>query len=120
MTINTADGGRTWSEMTALDMPNPGCPLAGSRLSTREMLLIFNNAEHERDDLSFALTSDEGVTYRVIHDLEKPPPDTIFQYGVRYPDLIRTADGCFHLLCSFRRTGIKYVRFNEAWLNDKR
>ena len=95
-------------------LSNPDAAIACIRMEDGALLLAFNNSETERHDLSLATSSDEGETWRIIHQVEKD--------GSRessYPHLIRTSNGDFHLLYTWARTDIKHVRFNRAWLAER-
>ena len=101
-------------------MPNPGSPVAATRLATGELLLIMNEAEQGRDTLSIAISADEGVTYQVIHVLDARPADATATPRVGYPSMLQTDDGSFHLLYSWHNRRIKHLHFNLAWLDERR
>jgi len=113
LSVRTTDAGRHWSRPKKLDLPNPNAALASIRLPDGTLLLVFNDSETGRQDLSLASSRDEGQTWRVIHRFEHQSSGS---QEFSYPYLIQSRDGSFHLLYTWQRTRIKHVRFNEAWL----
>jgi predicted neuraminidase len=120
LSVRTADGGAQWSPPVKTDLPNPNAAISCIGLENGELLLVFNNSERQRDDLSLAYSANHGETWRVIHSFEKETSDPgAPQRELSYPYLIRAGNGDFHLLYTWHRTHIKHVRFNEAWLKQK-
>ncbi|MBM4026465.1 MAG: sialidase [Planctomycetes bacterium] len=96
------DGGRTWSEMTRLPLPNPNSGLDAVTLKDGRQLLVFNNTPRGRTPLNVALSSD-GKEWSVVLTLEDQPGE------YSYPAVIQTADGLVHTTYTYRRLGIKHV-----------
>ncbi|MCZ6835718.1 MAG: exo-alpha-sialidase [Planctomycetota bacterium] len=118
ITVATSDGGLSWGEPLILDMPNPGSPISALRLDTGELLIVFNNVPRKRDKLTLAISSDEGVTYDIIKEIESKGDHLSNGFG--YPWLMQSSTGQFHLLYTWRRERIKHLTFNRAWLEQNR
>jgi predicted neuraminidase len=120
LSLNTKDGGIRWSCPKKTDLPNPNSAIAALRVDGGGLLLVFNNSEHKRDDLSLAHSSDHGNTWRVIYTFEKKTAMTEEDdRQFSYPYLIRDSSGVFHLLYSANKTHIKHVQFNFPWVEQK-
>ena len=117
--LHTSDGGRTWSTPIALDLPNPGAPVAAARLATGELKVIFNNTHKGRRDLTLAVSPDDGATWEILRTIDgggarDSPRD------ICYPALVGLANGEFHLLYTAELKQIRHVHFNLAWLEQNR
>jgi predicted neuraminidase len=119
LSASTGDAGYHWSHPIKTSLPNPDAAIACIRLEGGALLLAFNNSETERNDLSLATSTDEGDTWRLIHQVEMPAPPPEESHESSYPYLMRSSNGDFHLLYTWSRTRIKHVRFNHAWLREK-
>jgi predicted neuraminidase len=118
--FNTEDAGHQWSEPWKIDLPNPNAAVDSLRLANGDLLLVFNNIESSREDLSLAYSRDQGRTWKVIHEVENERVD--LGLGPRefsYPWLTRTRDGEYHLFYTWRRTHIRHVTFNQSWLEKR-
>jgi predicted neuraminidase len=117
----TEDGGLSWDQPEPIeDLPNPNSAIAGLRLSNGDILLAFNDSADYRDNMSIARSDDNGTTWRDLYSFEKVKKGaggTRHKYS--YPSLIQTRDGTIHLFYTWRRTKIKHVQFNQAWLEQK-
>lgn len=109
----TCDGGRTWSPMKATELPNPDAGISGLRLSDGGGLVAFNDSAKDRSNLTLAISSKDGKTWRRIVALEN-------EQGANfsYPFLMRTSDGLIRMAYTRKGKGIAMTSFNEAWLND--
>ena len=119
--VRTEDGGVHWSPPVKTALPNPNAAIASVMLAGGPLLLAFNNAEENREDLSLALSKDFGSTWRVVHRLEGDSGSA--QAPVReysYPWIMEDRAGDVHVLYTWGRSRIKHVRFNRAWLEGKR
>jgi predicted neuraminidase len=106
------DQGRTWSALSAIDLPNPNSGTDAVTLKDGRQLIVYNHSAHSPDSpgkgprwpLNVAL-SDDGVTWRPVLTLEdKPLPD-----GYAYPAVIQTADGLVHITYTWDRKRIRHV-----------
>ena len=113
---HTIDGAKHWSPIQALKLPNPNASIAAIGLDNHQVLQVFNNDEEERNNLSLAYSANQGKTWQVIFQFENDPlvPGKKIKYS--YPYLMRDTSGGFHLVYTWRKSRIKYVYFNQAWL----
>jgi predicted neuraminidase len=96
------DGGRTWSEMTLLSLPNPNSGIDAVTLKDGRQLVVFNNTPKGRTPLNVALSSD-GKEWKVVLALEDQPGE------YSYPAVIQASDGKVHTTYTYRRQSIKHV-----------
>ncbi|MBI5095582.1 MAG: exo-alpha-sialidase [Candidatus Hydrogenedentes bacterium] len=112
------DKGISWSEVTTLDIPNPGSSVDCIALKNGRWVLVCNDLKDGRHRLTAYLSEDEGTTWPVKRPLEDFQPD---KGSGSYPSLIQAKDGSLHCTYSYSNKetpgeSIKHVRFNEAWL----
>jgi sialidase-1 len=76
----SSDAGKTWGPPTTTGLPAPASPPIVKRLPAGDLLLIWNRnyepAHHhqgERRPLSAAVSTDEGLTWRHVGDIETAP-----------------------------------------------
>ena len=110
------DGGRTWSPLAEMALPNPNAGLDGVTLADGRQLLVYNHTtipEGEwggpRSPLNVAV-SEDGVVWQAALVLEDQPGE------YSYPAVIQTADGLVHVTYTWRRTRIKHVVLDPAQL----
>ena len=108
----TSDTGATWSEPQNLGLPNPDSSLSALLLSEGRTLLAFNDSKQTRENLRLAISYDGGANWMRVAEIENNPGDEF-----SYPYMIRSLDGRIHLVYTWRRKRIKYVVFNENWIN---
>jgi predicted neuraminidase len=119
--VRTADGGVHWSPPVRTLLPNPNAAVASVLLAEGPLLLVFNNAPENREDLSLALSTDFGNTWRIAHRFEGEsgsPQAPVPEYS--YPWIMQDRAGDIHVLYTWGRSRIKHVRFNRAWLEGRR
>jgi len=119
--IRTSDGGAHWSAPVKTALPNPNAAIAGVLLADGRLLLAFNNAGENREDLSLAISEDFGSTWRIARRLEGDPGSPgapVPEYS--YPWIMQDGAGEIHVLYTWGRSRIKHVRFNRAWLEERR
>lgn len=106
------DGGRSWSPLAAIDLPNPNSGTDAITLKDGRQLLVYNHSAHRpetpgkgpRWPLNIALSSD-GVHWRNVLTLESlPVPD-----GYAYPAVIQTRDGLVHVTYTWNRRRIRHL-----------
>jgi predicted neuraminidase len=110
------DGGKTWSPVESMDLPNPGASVELVRLASGNFALIYNDARLNRASLAVSLSDDEGRTWKWTRHLEQAAAE-----GGRfhYPSMIQGRDGRIHVTYSSHVPAggcIKYACFSEAWI----
>lgn len=124
-TINeswSSDGGKTWSEMKAAALPNNNSGTDAVTLKDGRQLLVYNHVlpdstwvkgKGPRTPLNVALSEDGKKWYAALI-LEDSP---ISQYS--YPSVIQSKDGMVHIVYTWRRERIKYVKIDPSKLKLK-
>ena len=113
----TEDAGFHWSPLVDISLPNPNKGVSGIRLQDGRLLLVFNNSERRRENLSLAQSHDEGNTWDVLYEFEPHQPDNNSEYMKHtYPYIIQVDDGTIHVVYTWKRTQIKHIHFNLSWL----
>lgn len=106
----SGDNGRTWSKMTALNLPNPNSGTDAVTLKNHKQLLVYNHTTREgnepkgRNMLNLAVSND-GINWTPVMTLENEP----IEYGYAYPAIIQSSDGLVHITYTYNRRSIKYV-----------
>jgi alpha-L-rhamnosidase len=124
-TINeswSTDGGKTWSQMDSTSLPNNNSGTDAVTLKDGRQLLVYNhvkpaaglpNGKGPRTPLNVAVSKDGKKWYAALV-LEDSP---ISQYS--YPSVIQSADGMVHIVYTWRRQRIKYVKIDPSKLELK-
>lgn len=117
------DSGLTWTIARDDLLPNPGAGFDMVTLRNGEWLMVFNNQEDGRWDLTVAVSDDEGKSWRwqkqIEHDTRADRPTSS-----HYPAVIEGKDGIIHVTYSFHRNDIKpgktikYVSFPISWVKQ--
>jgi predicted neuraminidase len=111
------DGGRSWSTMTATELPNPNSGTDAVTLKDGRQLLVYNHTTREseipgRQMLNVA-TSENGRDWKPILTLElesNPKPADGRHWGeYSYPAVIQAADEKIHITYTYNREGVKHV-----------
>jgi len=68
--VSTEDAGRHWSHPEKSALPNPDAALSGVVLADGRMLVVLNDIESGRDQLSLVTSRDGGVTWKTVITLE--------------------------------------------------
>lgn len=66
----TDDAGQHWSLPAKTSLANPDAAISGVALPDGRILVALNNAEENRDALSLVISSDGGVTWKTVYQLE--------------------------------------------------
>jgi len=115
----SSDNGRTWSDPVALYLPNNNSGIDAVTLKDGRHLLVYNHVkttnsayvEKARTPLNVAI-SDDGITWKASLVLENSP---IKEYS--YPSVIQGKDGMVHIVYTWRREKIKYIKIDPDQLN---
>ncbi len=111
-TMWSSDGGKKWSPLEAVGLPNPNSGIDAVTLADGRQLLVYNHSAPPPDrptkgaryPLDVAISSD-GVKWQHVLTLEDVPNDN----GYAYPAVIQTSDGLVHITYTWNRQHIKYV-----------
>lgn len=115
-TTRSRDGGRHWSPLRLLDVPNPNSGIDAVMLRDGRALLVYNPTRAGRDwwdgrgVLAVAVSRD-GEHWRRVLTLEDAPHQEF-----SYPAVIQTRDGLVHLLYTWKRQRIRHVVIDPAKL----
>lgn len=111
------DNGETWGKMTLSDLPNNNSGTDAVTLKDGRQLLVYNHVtppggvgKGPRTPLNVALSKD-GKEWFASLILEESP---LGQYS--YPSVIQSDDGYIHVVYTWRREGIKYMKIDPAQL----
>lgn len=104
------NGGESWSacEPAPLHNPNSGADLI--RLRSGEVITCFNDTPSGRTPLTLAISRDAGRTWTARRNLGDGPGE------YSYPTLMEGSDGSVHLVYTWRRERIRWVRFGAGWI----
>lgn len=115
----SADGGETWSKVEPSGLPNNNSGTDAVTLQDGRHLLVYNhvrphdslkNGKGARTPLNVAISPD-GKKWFAAAILEDSP---ISQYS--YPSVIQSRDGMVHVVYTWRRQKIKYVKIDPSKL----
>lgn len=118
----SSDGGKTWSTMTASALPNNNSGTDAVTLKDGRQLIVYNHVKPAdslprgkgaRTPLNVAISKDGKKWYATLI-LEDSP---INQYS--YPSVIQSKDGMVHIVYTWRRERIKYVKVDPSKLKMK-
>ena len=118
----SSDGGKTWSPMAASALPNNNSGTDAVTLKDGRQLIVYNhvkpaanlsNGKGARTPLNVAISQD-GKQWSAALVLEDSP---ISQYS--YPSVIQSADGMVHIVYTWRRERIKYIKVDPSKLELK-
>jgi predicted neuraminidase len=97
------DGGKSWSEMRLMTLPNPNSGIDAVTLSDGRQLLVYNHSTKSRSPLNVAVSAD-GEVWQSAVTLEDEPGK---QFS--YPAVIQTQDGLVHITYTWKRERIKHA-----------
>lgn len=115
------DKGETWNIAKDDILPNPGAGFDVVTLSTGEWVMVFNDTEDGRHNLSVAVSDDEGKTWKWKKNIENDLRGEA-STASHYPAVIEGKDGRIHVTYSFHRKdmkpgkSVKYVSFPLTWV----
>ncbi|OQP59855.1 family 78 glycoside hydrolase catalytic domain [Niastella populi] len=113
----SADNGKTWSPLTPSSLPNNNSGTDAVTLHDGRHLIVYNHVatpkgakKGARTPLNVAVSKD-GKEWNAALVLEDSP---VSQYS--YPSVIQSADGMIHIVYTWRRQRVKYVKVDPAKL----
>ena len=119
------DRGLTWSIAKDADLPNPGAGFDMVTLENGNWLMVYNDTEEGRHDLTAAISDDEGKTWQWKKQLEHDERGKEATAS-HYPAVVQGKDGRIYAIYSFhhndRQGGphktIKYASFPVSWVKE--
>lgn len=115
------DKGETWAPLVKTSLPNNNSGIDAVTLKDGRQLVVYNHILGPRDDgggvrspLNVSYSND-GNTWLAAVVLEDSP---IKEYS--YPSIIQSADGMVHIVYTWRRQKIKYVKVDPSKLFGKK
>lgn len=101
------DGGKTWSELTATELPNPNAGSDALTLADGRQLIVYNHTTRRstpsgRQMLNVAISHD-GKDWKPVLTLERNNGE------FSYPAVIQTDDGKVHITYTYNRRSVKHV-----------
>jgi predicted neuraminidase len=105
---DSADAGVTWSQARPLDIPNPNSGIDAVALRDGRVVLVYNNTAKGRSPLNLAVSRD-AEKFTMFRTLEDAPGEEF-----SYPNVIQGADGDLHIVYTWRRKKIRYVKLALA------
>jgi len=111
------DNGKTWSDLELIGLPNNNSGTDAVTLKNGKHLLVYNHvlppgkeAKGPRTPLNLSI-SDDGINWKATLVLED---SKISQYS--YPSIIQSKDGMVHIVYTWRREKLKYVKIDPSKL----
>lgn len=107
------DDGKTWGEMSLLDLPNPNAGTDAVTLADGRHLLVYNHTAKGRSPLNVAISSD-GKKWQAALILEE-------EGGMEfsYPAVMQARDGKVHITYTWKRKRIKHVSLDPVRLETR-
>ncbi len=115
------DGGKTWSQMELLELPNPNSGTDAVTLRDGRQLLVYNHNirtgsnNKGRSPLNVAISND-GINWFAVAELENAPDAP---NGFAYPAVIQTRDGLVHITYTWQRKTIRHVVLDPTRFHPK-
>jgi predicted neuraminidase len=116
------DKGLTWTIAKDDILPNPGAGFDMVTLASGEWVMVFNDSENGRHNLSVAVSEDEGKSWKwkksIENDLREKPTSS------HYPSIIADSQNRIYITYSYHRNDIKpgrtvkYVTFPLSFLKN--
>ncbi len=119
------DDGLSWTIPKPTSLPNNDAGIEVYTLKSGAIIMAFNNLNGTaRSPLTVALSYDNGITWPYHRDVQIHDDDNVTYIGeYSYPSILQTSwsasdDNDIHLVHTYDRQTIKYVRFNENWVKQ--
>lgn len=101
------DNGRTWGEMSLIDLPNPNSGTDAVTMKDGRQVLVFNDTPKGRTPLTVAVKNPGGEWKRVV-TLEDQPGE------YSYPAVIQSVEGELHITYTWKRLLVRHVIVDPA------
>jgi predicted neuraminidase len=111
----SSDNGKTWSKMTATELPNPNAGTDAVTLKDGRQLLVYNHAINDgpypkgREIINVAISTD-GTKWTPVMTLEQAEGE------FSYPAVIQSSDGLVHITYTYQRNSIKHAVIDPSKL----
>ncbi len=123
---NSLDGGISWSIAKDTDIPNPGAGFDMTNLSSGEWVMVYNDLEDGRYDLTVAISDNDGASWKWKKQIEHDDRGIEKGTSSHYPAIIQGANGIIHVVYSYHhkdRDGapdktIMYASFPVSWIKE--
>jgi predicted neuraminidase len=94
ISTTTDDAGQHWSIPTPTTLDNPDAAISGVVLPDGQMLVVLNNIEDRRDELSLVVSADGGATWKTVYQLEdqRGQPSDPVDFGKISAELAKASD----------------------------
>lgn len=109
------DGGKTWGNMNATELPNPNSGTDAVTLADGRQLLIYNHTIRRsdfpagRNMLNLAI-SENGKDWKPVMTLERQEGE------YSYPAIIQAKNGMVHITYTYQRKSVKHVVIDPGLL----
>jgi predicted neuraminidase len=108
-----------WTEVLPLELPNPDSSAAAESTNNLNGLLVYNDSSTAREPLVLSHSTD-GINFKIIKILDGMYNNPAGSKEYSYPQILRDQKGEYHVVYTYDwRHAIKYIHFNEAWLQSK-
>lgn len=108
------DYGRTWTQATPTQFPNPWSRVDLLKLDNGNLLLAYNPSSSDRTPLTLAMSEDGGQTWPYEVNVETTP-----ESDFSYPFLWQASDRSLHMGYALRSNGaMGHLVFNEEFVRS--
>lgn len=116
----STDNGKTWSAIKNGSLPQNSSGIDGVTLADGRQVLVYNHVippagqyKGVRNPLNVALSNDGASWYAAAVLAEKESADDEWY---AYPSVIQSSDGYVHIVYTWRRTNIRYLKIDPKEL----
>jgi predicted neuraminidase len=113
----SVDSGDSWSVAVDTNIPNPGKSIEAISINNdSEWIMVFNDQEDDYNNLSVALSEDEGFTWKYKRKIAYSEDDGT---SYTYPSVIQSTDGLIHVTYSSHLSSgntIMHSTFSTDWI----
>ena len=107
--IASSDAGKTWSEISLLELLNPNSGTDAVTLQDGRHLIVYNPVTRGRTPLQVAVSRD-GREWKDVVVLEDEPGE------YSYPAVVQTSDGKVHITYTWKRQRVRHAVIDPAKL----